>query len=573
MTTIKENTLIDIAEGKTTPMGTVKVQIFNERGKCVDEEVKDNYIGPVWQKHARALLRTPWFTFGYNTLPTGQETAGTDNSLWPHSARGTIPRLPITAIGCWNDTSAEDPVAGHQISLPASTTGMIAWASRWPFASPTGARGSVDITNSVQDDDTSRFIFDWTTAQGNGTFQSVGWFEPGAPGIPFLPHGYAHRANGTTGLITPSTHLTGATSLNIGGGYFDSATSKWYFPVRRQATSGLMRIVSVPFTSVADDSLAGINGASPLVTGLSITNESAEFTPTSALTSASLLSEVIGINSLGEFIFYYPISGSARLGKIAVSPGANTSYAWPAVASNFCRGAVIGNNAYITSGTTDSNIYVVDTTDGSLDATLTIDASVTALCTLSGITTPRVFAMCADGTSLYVVYGQSPTFASGKWLCVRLNTSGVLQEIVGVLPHYQTAVFLSESTGAPYAGTHVYATTNWAQLGSMYPLSVDSSGSNSTTENLISIGTGSVTDSTLIYNDPQTSPATHQIRFIDGALYSIGCSSASPTTVTSWNVYRHGYNLGSRVLLATPKTKTGAQTMKNTYDVTVPGWT
>lgn len=431
-----------LAEGDIEPIGNVTVEIKDERGKTIDKETKHNFISKVWKAWARASLRWPWMGFAYN-YSYADGYVGTNLGItWPFG-RGTTPLLPIRAIGCWNDTTAEDSVNEHRITLPASSTGMIAWASRWPFASATGARGSVNTSESLVDEDTVRFVFDWVSANGNGTFQSVGWFEPGAPGIPWMGFGAAHRGRAVSATLTPSSHIASATSLNMGGGWFDTVSKKWYMLVSRQATSGALRVISFDFTNVLDDASVSILGTKN-TTGLTATNESDEFTPTSGATSIPLGINMLGIDSSNRRVFaYLTSSGSLWRWGTVPSSGASTTYAHPVGDTNGSAmvGAVIGGFVYLSCGTTGStsSIYKMNTATGALDTTIAIDASVSALCTLAGITTPRIYAMTTDGTDLYVMYGQTSTVTATQFLLVRLNQSGVLQEILGTVPHSQSS--------------------------------------------------------------------------------------------------------------------------------------
>jgi hypothetical protein len=436
------------------------------------------------------------------------------------------------------------------------------------------------MTESLVDDDTVRFVFDWISSQGNGTFQSVGWFKPGVPGIPMLPSGYGHRGTATTATLTPSSHITGATSLSQGGGWYDSSSGKFYFIVRRQATSGAMRVVSVPMSSFLDDSTSDILGVSTPITGLAVTNESDEFTPTSSTTLQSAAAHMLGIDSGGNRIFaYYQGSSVWRWGKIPAL-GANTSYAAPG-ASPFTDmpGCVIGTTVYLASQS-DSSIYACSTTTGSTTATLTIDATVTALCTLAGITTPRPYEVITDGTDLIVTYSQSGT--SSYWLTVRLNTSGVLQETYGIAGGpYQSAGFVTETAGPPYAGVYYYGSNNWESNLPAYVLSQDMAGAQHTSETALTLPTYTDqltwgTNYNRTMGNSGIAAGFRQMIYADGALYWIGAGPilGANALVTSfyWQAFRLGFNLGSRVKLGSPLVKASTDTMKITYDITMPGW-
>ena len=67
-----------------------------------------------------------------------------------------------------------------------------------------------------------------------------------------------------------------------------------------------------------------------------------------------------------------------------------------------------------------------------------------------------------------------------------------------------------------------------------------------------------------------------QVVYADGALYVVGnagyWNASNSTTGFGWNYARFGFNLGSRVKLGSSKTKLNTETMKITYDITLPGW-
>lgn len=557
-----------IADGVVQPVGMVHVKIKNERGKSIHEESKPNFISKVWKAHARALLRQPWMFMGYNRQMLGQTAADTGNSVWPNGNRGTVPMLPIQAIGCWNDTAAEDSVNEDKIYLPPNATGMVAWATRWPVGSPTGARGSVDATDSLIDDDTARFVFNWTATQGNGTFQSVGWFHPAAPGIPGTFWGTELRGQFASNP-TPSTIITGATQLYPGSPWIDPATGRMYMAVGRNTTSGLMRIVSFDTADLLDDANYGILGTRALESGVTMTTESDEFTPNGSNNGSSFSSQVIGIDSSGNYIFIvFNGANNWRWGKIPAS-GASTTYAHPTGTTLGLCGAVIGNAVYLGADSA-SSIYQMLSTDGSLTATHTIDANVTALCTLAGIVSPRILSMTTDGTDLYCIYTSSTS--SSAWLLVRLNTSGVLQQVYGLVPHYHTTGFQSEATSAPFGGTMVWNRGNWYTESISYPFSVDGSSASQTTEDLLSSQMSSALHDASMWLTVQTTWAARYVTlcYYDNTLFLVEVNTSGTGVMAT--VHRLAGNLGSRVKLASPAVKANPNTMEITYDITLPGW-
>lgn len=561
-----------IAEGDIEPTGTVKFQMMDERGKVIDQEEAPNFISKTWKAHARAVLRQRWMQFGYNRQFIGNLTAAATDTITPFSWAST-PLFAADAICCWNDTTVEDSVNEHTPNIPA--TGIIAWASRWPIASPTGRRGSVDIVNSLVNDTTVRHIFDWNTSQGNGTFQSVGWLRMGAPGAHLLSGGTQHRVRSSV-TFTPAALIATSTAVNPSNCHVDLTTGVAY-TIIRGSTGGFpsQRVVSFPAATALSSSGISIVG-SKATDAQAFTNVSSEFTPTSSLSSSIGVHSVLG-RITGATVFGYPVNATDagithRWGVVTDGTATNTTYNFPT--TGFVRGAVIGTDLYAAAGG-DSNIYKLNTSTGATISTITIDANVTAHCTLAGITIPRVVAMCANGTDLFVAYGQNHTTNGSKVLVFRLNVAGVCQQIIGSLPHYQASGSIIDVIGAPYAGNHYYPNSWWGTEYSYGGLSIDAVTTASTVEDIAS-GVNSVTgDASFLpwFGDGISQSALSTMTFYDGSLFFGNWAQWFAVTGLTYHTwYRQGFDLGSRVLLATSKVKTAAQTMKITYDITMPGW-
>ena len=129
------------------------------RGKVVQREEQDNFVSQLWLERAKWEQRALW---------SYANPVKTNNALG--FSPQEMPILPAEMIAAWNDASAEN--ANDEIAVQKP---IVAWASRWPIGSPSGKRGVVNITESEWKDTQTKWVFDWTTSQGNGTFRSVGF--------------------------------------------------------------------------------------------------------------------------------------------------------------------------------------------------------------------------------------------------------------------------------------------------------------------------------------------------------------------------------------------------------------
>lgn len=586
-----EELLTGVADGLIIPEGRVTVQIRDERGKIRDEETQPNFISKSWKLHARALLRTRWQRYGYNPLFGGRlSDTALGNPMWA-SQKHVTPRLANGFIAAWNQTSAEDAVNEHKPVIPA--TGIIAWASRHPYGSATGSRGNVNPVESDMTEDRVRFVFDWLTSQGNGTFQSVGWLPMSYPGINQVHFGKAFRRRAHSAQIASlTTYIAGTTTgYWASAGWVDPSDGKFYFLVGRYNQSGgPLRVLSVPFVNVMDDSTELGMGAGADIGSLAFTAESDEFTPTSVFTTATTAPPgfyVIGRDGTNTIFIYQTTANNesqvnnSRWGKIGAS-GASTTYApGPGGITGHFTGCVISGFAYLVSTYAGTSIYKHNISTGALDSTITLDAACVAAFAASGLTTPRIESTFTDGTDIYIT-AQSLVGTTFRYLMLRINTSGALQEIIGHVPGYASSppANTTESSAAPYnagTGVYIYDSSALFEISNEYFQGV--SIANAYDHALVSGANAS--DPYIVPTVRLATAACYQFyTWYDGEIFMVA-NTGSFTGVTqvtsllgfSWFVYRRGFDLGSRVLLSGSKTKLNTETMKITYDVLLPGWT
>lgn len=204
--------------------GHVTVDLVDAHsGRVMQREEADNFLSLQSLKVAKWWQRAMWGM--YNPIYTA-DTAGNK----PHE----MPWFPSTHLAYWNDATAEAPSTEDFVAKE-----LVGWASRHPVGSPSGRRGVVNVSESAVTDAAAKWVFDWATSQGNGTFQSVGWTRlqettqfpvarfPEDDGVSFI--------NGSAG--------TGITSGNPI--YWDPTANLWYFSEYTNV-GGAYRIASAP---------------------------------------------------------------------------------------------------------------------------------------------------------------------------------------------------------------------------------------------------------------------------------------------------------------------------------------
>lgn len=140
----------------TNVEGFVKVQTLNNAQQVVDQFEVENAVMDetldFWKAHQKAF----WLYGNYNN--------GTDNSLY-----NRVSRLFASHVLLTNDSGTPSS------SSPTLTGDLIGWASRWPVGSPNGKRGNLNPYLSSVSATQSRWVFEWSPQNGNGTFQTVAW--------------------------------------------------------------------------------------------------------------------------------------------------------------------------------------------------------------------------------------------------------------------------------------------------------------------------------------------------------------------------------------------------------------
>jgi len=132
--------------------GHACVEVFDERGRLVQKEEADNFIAVPMLTHSKWMVRA--------------DIAAS----WPGVSTDTEPSYPWYRIMLTDSSKAES--SGTEGMVPGRP---IAWANRAGYSGSAPTRGVPNVTESTQSPTQSKWVFDWGTGQGIGTFQSMCW--------------------------------------------------------------------------------------------------------------------------------------------------------------------------------------------------------------------------------------------------------------------------------------------------------------------------------------------------------------------------------------------------------------
>lgn len=235
--------------------GRVTVELIDDHsGRVVERVDADNYVVlDQWQAFASAIQRLAW-TWGY----AGDSSTVTNSTRDGRDPR-QIPSFRNDLIACWSDATAA--ATGDMFAFGEVT----AWAHRWSQGSPSTRQGVVQPTLCTLADNEVKWVWEWATSNGNGSFQSVGWrrlAQSTNTGDAILAD-YMHASR----RVASASGFTDAISLNVGGTNAIAATNVSYSPVYYDAGSGklysitfitgsLWKLVSAAVTVNANGTLA-----------------------------------------------------------------------------------------------------------------------------------------------------------------------------------------------------------------------------------------------------------------------------------------------------------------------------
>lgn len=576
------------------PTGEYTVELF-QRGRKIEEIRKKNYITPVWENWAKAFQGTPMLGFGF---PTGVSGA----SLWKPSSdfppnMSAIPAagqgvgrlirnfynrgMPFGSVILTDWADAEDT---NEHTLRGRVS---AWASVWKSASvpASGLRGQLNEAEcSLNPEATvAKWVWDWSTQQGNGSYQTLAIGQMLANtswcyGQTLGPEHIVWEANQDISTVSNPNG-----EPNLGSIGYNPVTKRWISIVSAD-NSGTATLYVSHATDASDATLlaSDFDGSGmhkdlgdltwSQMTGshnwasfnINISNlvfpqndngpyycnvyPTADGGYCGAFSNAQNgICQLFRVNSSGTTVFNVNRGPSA--GASGFQNGAATNYsvfgAMVEVGSFYyaTMSCNLGpNNGYAVVDTSlYGKVYRVNPADGTLSAAINLP---------TGLWVPNGYALTTDGTDLYV-----PTQAG----ILKMETDGTPIEITALpsqgassteagLSPFQTAT-TSNTLYEFYAGESPSLDKRDALRSSSYTLS---EGSRSTWGS----ATGLYMSNRLIH--------------FDGSLWMCRGGSGTPFPNLNSFVSLGGGNMFSRALLDSPVTKTASQTMKVSYELTMP---
>lgn len=385
------------------PHGRYTVELFDDlTGRCRERIVRDNYITPLFEKHIAGLQYTnQWFSIPLphsgSLVDQSSTSTGPLHNVWSDRIWNPmhVSPLPMDSLILTNDSRAEDP-DDHWLR------GMVvASAKRWKeTVSASGPTGLINESESgfSNNGNTHKTVWDFTTQQGNGTFQTLAiggmssndYLQWCGLGPQAVIHGDTLNSwsftDWSTGTVMPA--IRSCPHLVDGVVY-------WVMPDTALQSSAL-GIYSLPLDdflgitkgAYPNDELAmDATGATPTRVcgvGLSMNNVGGTTSP-----GSGMMFGLARMGPTGDFLFAWTgtTTGSLTIRVLRRTPGDSTvwsttvgvSSAQMATTSNQANGTRIGlvydgTHAYVGSGSGDidfaKNLYRIDPADGSTTATI-----------------------------------------------------------------------------------------------------------------------------------------------------------------------------------------------------------
>ena len=519
------------------PRGIVEVALRDvDSYKLKHYEKKENFISPLWTLTARSYQRYAFGQFPLNEQPRVD---------WPGSGTAGRPtvQFPNNHIAAWMDLNPED---NTDIHLIPDGNGIVAYASKLPVGSPVQSRGVVNTAETEWRENGEYGVYDWSSAAGNGTFQSVGYIccQPGTGVTTGVPLGRISPTDrryftiqGTTydhfGLSSSDSPTTGTPGKNFARDIIVPVRLDNWF-------TSSWALVTIPY--------------SQWNSGLSWDDYGACLIP---VDSASVLNITLPVSTdsccfLGEISGYYWVSfrnnGSySYIARVDKTSGAVDKMVTVLAGSvngvsyHYLTGECIGTDLFIADAYGfDSPIYRYDTT-----TTLpTLTATITPQWPTARVGSGGISSLISNGFDLIAYHGKAGV--------IMLDTSGNRKAWFG---YFGSGA--SELGSNPYSAT--YAISGLSVIEGFYSYRQTSSLPSSYGGNPSHAYSGA-------------SPTSSALLWVDGTLYTFGGMANSGTESVLASISPFGNNLGTRVVLDAPVTKSSSSTMKISYEIEFPAY-
>ena len=505
--------MIENIAGMPGIKGHIKLDLLDPDTQKVTESVEyDNAVMSSISKYWQTLQKIYWM-------------AGNNNNGVGSTGRFITSPILGTHVMLTTDTTT-----------PSTTTNslsgeLIGYASRWNVAVSGTKRGSLNTSLSSLSDTQSQFVWDWSAAAANGTFQTVSFGTVHNTTEKYLtePHQLYTTGGVSTGWGGATTNNTANTQTAMC--YSETTTYIAYPSGTNPATSGPVIVATID----------PVNGGAPTV--LFTCSGAGTLSPTSVWSMVRL--------SNGNFILGTS-SGVTVVSSTGVFIGSTV------VVTNASSLATDGTTVW---GTTDNNaqVYTVNTSTGAFTALFNTNAS------SASQFAPKV---AYDGTNLLVLCTNA---AQTSFELRTYTTAGVL---LSTSNNQWWPDRLTETAVSPYTGTISYMTDGGGKF--------DVAASSGTTANSgIGTLTGSGSPTPAIQPPLLSYATTNTVVVRRTSPYGLNWGpnglwfkyyqvdvGASNLPGYGWAIYNISYrNVSTRALLDNPFTKTSSNALRLTYTI------
>lgn len=543
--------------------GRIELELVDDRtGRVIDRRSADNYVNTVqWESWAKAVQKSV-FHYGYQG-DASTITLRPDNGSDPRS----IPGFRNDHIACWADATAENTADLWPFGE------VVAWAHRWPQGSPSTRQGLVQPTLCTLTDDAVSWVWEWTTTNGNGTFQSVGWRRlawSALTGDAILadhlwPAQRLTVASGFSnaisqgGTVTNAIWTVGSTvvmrPLSI---YYNAADSSLY-SLHPDPSASIWKLVRCPvtFDAYGNYSLGAVvnESANAIAAGLKGNSLTLTTASTFGLTRLGAAGDWIAVGHTGAAGGVGRRPFLARVTPAGVTTYTNANAGTYTVESGMVDVTYDGTNLWVIGYNGNAGIpaiHRVDPATGTISATISAVAGVPTNfpAWVNGSRVPTGIEWDATNAWLWVTDTNGYTYnidTSGNWLGALLtNATATTATLTGLQTNPGTAPTLGMASTDP-----VYILWNGA------------GGANLVTDphSIIKLGASDVYAWAGI--------ARSRLFNMNGICISAG-SDGSWQLANVWNSVRidSAPNFASRTNLGAPVTKLNTQTMRIRYTMT-----
>lgn len=593
------------------PVGRYMIELQDRHTGKTKEMVKSNYISPTWENVAKmwqVALPAFWHFAVHDSELLSSHTT------WPHPENRTIHPFagrpfPMSEVILTNSDEAEN-TAVHWLKGD-----ITAWASYWKSADvpAEGARGQINEAECTvsADGQVHKRVWDWSTQQGNGSYQTLGigmvnihnGFDSPCVVVQTGPHSIIGPKTSTIDAIFNASDIGDASdmvefrNMHISG-------DKCFLLVTSDTTSGAAasrnRLIycDIPVGLASTDydgtglvmDLSGETWTGLQTGGNTDAGSFPDQTVSNSTSNNHFWRFERGLWCEGTTMYWIERNPTAvtrgpRLGKSSFSTATATTTTWyKEMGTDYGRDAGLGESyttdivkigSYLYATVADTSlsggagsevwneqIFRINEADGTLDATLLFPSG---MYVQGGLTT--------DGTDLFVVTNKG---------IVQMDTAGTITTYLGMpnlyLPgtvEYAVAPWNPANTSSQHQKVLSGSSQGW----SLFPGSTNVKwlrDSTHTTHHDGGIFRAPYARN--VYSDVAISDWNTRLpQFWNDRLWvsgyyladrNVGDNDADP--IKSSLLGLTGANMFSRALLGSEVTKTSGQTMKVSYELTFP---